>query len=138
MHFSLQKPSQIGAILKKAFMPLLPNRYHEDRPWGSFDRLTDNEISTVKIVRVEAGKRLSLQKHGHRSEFWRVIQGAGTARVGDGERNVSVGDEIEIPQGELHRLTGGPEGISVLEIALGTFDEGDIERVEDDFGRTSA
>jgi len=113
----------------------LSNREHEDRPWGSFDRFTLNEASTVKIVRVDAGKRLSLQRHQQRSEFWRVIEGTGVARVGDEEIALSMGDEVAIPQGALHRLSGGPAGIAVLEIALGTFDENDIERVEDDFGR---
>jgi mannose-1-phosphate guanylyltransferase len=116
-------------------MSMLPHRYHEDRPWGSFDQFTKNEPSTVKIVRVAAGKRLSLQRHTKRAEFWRVIEGSGTARSGDDEREVTVGDEIEIPVGALHRLSGGPTGIAVLEIALGEFDEEDIERVEDDFGR---
>jgi mannose-6-phosphate isomerase-like protein (cupin superfamily) len=114
---------------------LLQHRDHDDRPWGSFDRFTLNEQSTVKIVRVAAGKRLSLQKHAHRAEFWRVIEGGGEATVGDETKEVKAGDEVEIPQGALHRLAGGPSGITVLEIALGTFDENDIERVEDDFGR---
>lgn len=116
-------------------MSLLPHRYHEDRPWGSFDQFTKNEPSTVKIVRVAANARLSLQRHEKRSEFWRVIEGSGIARSGDTEREVTVGDEIEIPAGALHRLSGGAEGIAVLEIAFGEFDEEDIERVEDDFGR---
>jgi mannose-6-phosphate isomerase-like protein (cupin superfamily) len=116
-------------------MSLLSHRDHGDRPWGSFDRFTLNEPSTVKIVRVSAGKRLSLQKHAHRAEFWRVIEGSGEATVGDEVKEVKAGDEVEIPLGALHRLAGGPDGIAVLEIALGTFDESDIERVEDDFGR---
>jgi mannose-1-phosphate guanylyltransferase len=116
-------------------MSILPHRYHEDRPWGSFDQFTLNEPSTVKIVRVAAGKRLSLQRHAKRSEFWRVIEGAGTATIGSEERPVAMGDELEIPVGTLHRLQGGPEGVAVLEISTGEFDESDIERVEDDFGR---
>ena len=113
----------------------LNNRVHDDRPWGSFDRFTHNESSTVKIIRVDAGKRLSLQKHAHRAEFWRVIEGSGVATVEDEHREVKAGDEVEIPLGALHRLAGGEQGIAVLEIALGSFDENDIERVEDDFGR---
>ena len=117
-------------------MALLQSRDHEDRPWGSFDRFTLNELSTVKIVRVAALKRLSLQFHHARAEFWRVIEGSGLVTIGDSEHPANVGDEFEIPRGTKHRLAGGSEGIAVLEIALGTFDESDIERVEDDFGRT--
>jgi mannose-6-phosphate isomerase-like protein (cupin superfamily) len=119
-------------------MSMLPNQYKEERPWGSFERFTSNEASTVKVLRIAAGKRLSLQKHSHRAEFWRVIEGSGTASVNGTERMVKVGDEVEVPTGAAHRLAGGPEGIAVLEIALGPFDEEDIERLEDDYGRAAA
>jgi mannose-6-phosphate isomerase-like protein (cupin superfamily) len=118
-------------------MELLTQRQREDRPWGSFDRFTLNESTTVKIVRLLPNKRLSLQKHAHRAEFWRVIEGSGIATVGDAEREIKVGDEVTIPEGSLHRLAGGDTGLAVLEIAFGTFDESDIERVEDDFGRAT-
>lgn len=118
-------------------MALLSNRYHEDRPWGSFDRFTANELSTVKFLHVDAGKRLSLQTHTHRSEFWKVILGTGVASIDGVDHQMNHGDEIEIPVGSSHRLLGGPEGITVLEIALGHFDEDDIHRLEDDFGRVT-
>ena len=116
-------------------MPLLRNYHHEDRPWGSFDRFTLNEPSTVKILHVLPGLEFSLQRHEERSECWRVIAGSGTAYISDEERAVGIGDEIDIPVGTLHRLKGGPEGISVLEISFGKFEEDDIERIKDDFGR---
>ena len=116
-------------------MSLLSHHSNEDRPWGSFETFTVNEPSTVKILRVSANMRFSLQKHEHRSEWWRVIEGSGIAQVGEEERTITVGDTIEIPVGSLHRLTGGENGIAVLEISFGTFDENDIIRTEDDFGR---
>jgi mannose-6-phosphate isomerase-like protein (cupin superfamily) len=116
-------------------MDILSNHNREDRPWGSFERFTLNEPTTVKILRVAAEKQFSLQKHDHRGEFWKVIEGNGLAHIGDEEREVQVGDEIEIPVGTLHRLKGGPAGISVLEISFGNFQEDDITRIEDDFGR---
>lgn len=118
-------------------MSLLPNRYHEDRPWGSFDRFTSNEVSTVKFLHVSAGQRFSLQKHSKRSEFWKAIEGSGIASVDGTDHQMNIGDEVEIPLGATHRLTGGPGGITVLEIALGEFDENDIERLEDDYGRVA-
>ncbi len=117
-------------------MALLPHQYREERPWGSFERFTHNETSTVKILHVAPDQRFSLQKHASRSEFWRVIQGSGLFDDGNAPRAITLGDTIELPVGALHRLTGGPDGISVLEIALGTFTEDDIERIEDDYGRT--
>jgi mannose-6-phosphate isomerase len=47
----------------------------ERRPWGRFERYTLNEKSTVKLVYVDADKRLSLQYHKHRTEFWKVVKG---------------------------------------------------------------
>ncbi len=117
-------------------MSLLTNHGHDERPWGSFEQFTANEPSTVKLLRISPGQRFSLQKHAHRSEYWRVVTGSGIARVGEEDRDIIVGDTIEIPVGTLHRLTGGSDGLIVLEIAFGEFDEHDIERVEDDFGRT--
>lgn len=115
---------------------LIPGYYREERPWGGFERLTENQVSTVKILFVSPGKRLSLQKHAKREEFWRVIEGSGTIQQNDEVKDVTVGDEAYIPVGMLHRLSGGPAGIKVLEITTGEHDENDIERVEDDFGRS--
>ena len=117
-------------------MSLLSNYHEENRPWGSFERFTLNELSTVKIVRVDAGKEFSLQEHEHRGEYWRVLSGNGTATDGNEVREVNVGDVVEIPEHTVHRLKGGNDGIEILEIAFGTFDESDITRLEDDFGRT--
>ncbi len=116
-------------------MTLLPNHREEERPWGSFERFTLEEPATVKLLRVSPGKRFSLQRHAKRAEYWRVLEGGGMARSGGIERAVSAGDSIEVPMGAEHRLTAGPDGLVVLEIAFGAFDEGDIERLEDDFGR---
>ncbi len=118
-------------------MALLNNRDREDRPWGSFERFTLAEPVTVKILRVAPEKRLSLQYHHARAEFWRVIEGDGTVTIGSIDHQAHVGDEFEIPIGTEHRLAGGENGIAVLELVLGTFDEGDIVRVADDFGRSS-
>jgi mannose-6-phosphate isomerase len=117
-------------------MDLLSHHFSEERPWGSFENFTLNETSTVKILHVAAEMRFSLQKHSKRSEYWKVIEGDGIAQVDEDIHPVKVGDEIQIHQGSLHRLTGGLQGISVLEISFGEFDEKDIVRTEDDFGRT--
>ena len=116
-------------------MNLLSHHFEEERPWGSFENFTLNETSTVKILHVAPGVRFSLQKHAHRSEYWKVIEGDGIAQLNEEERPVKVGDEIEIEVGTLHRLTGGEHGIAVLEISFGEFNEADIIRTEDDFGR---
>lgn len=114
---------------------MLTNHRIEERPWGSFEQFTAHETSTVKILRISANSRLSLQTHAHRSEYWQVIEGSGIVQLDQESRELAVGDMVEIPVGTAHRLEGGPNGISVLEIALGDFDENDITRLADDYGR---
>jgi len=116
-------------------MSALPEKYTEERPWGSFERFTNNEVSTVKILHLAPGKRFSLQKHAKRSEFWRCIEGSGMVTVGEEIKEMNVGDEVLVPADTLHRLEGGTNGLVVLEIMQGEYDENDIERIEDDFGR---
>ncbi len=109
--------------------------YEEERPWGHFRRFTENTPSTVKIITVKPNEELSLQSHAHRAEFWRVLSGNGAWEVDNNTHDLNVGDEKFIPLGVQHRLIAGENGIEILEIALGSFDEGDITRYEDKYGR---
>jgi mannose-1-phosphate guanylyltransferase/mannose-1-phosphate guanylyltransferase/mannose-6-phosphate isomerase len=109
--------------------------YQEERPWGNFRQFTHNALSTVKIITVEHGEMLSLQSHKLRSEFWHVLAGTGIVQMGEVKKNTTVGDEYQIEIGEKHRLEAGPDGIQVLEIAFGDFEENDIVHFEDKYGR---
>ena len=109
----------------------------DERPWGTFQRVTLNEPSTVKVITVTAGASLSLQRHEHRDELWRVLDGELLVQVGDEQQEARDGDQFFIPRGVVHRLTGlGATGGRLLEVALGHFDEDDIERLDDAYGRT--
>ncbi len=118
------------------------NTLVETRPWGHFERFTLNEKSTVKLVYIEGDKRLSLQYHEKRSEFWKVIQGPVKVQIGkDADAKISIlnaGDTIAIPPKTVHRLIGmGEQGRGIiLEISTGEFDESDIVRLDDDYKRT--
>ena len=115
----------------------LEHRDREERPWGLYERFTHNERSTVKILSILPGKELSLQTHEKRSEFWRILAGSGIVTKGSGEYPATPGDEFEIAPEMPHRIAAGPGGVTVLEIALGEFDENDETRLEDDYGRAS-
>jgi mannose-1-phosphate guanylyltransferase/mannose-1-phosphate guanylyltransferase/mannose-6-phosphate isomerase len=116
-------------------MENLPHYEKDIRPWGQFERFTLNDPSTVKIITVNAGEEFSLQIHSRRDEFWRVIAGYGTITVGDEKHEATPGDEFFIETGSKHRAQGGEEGLVFLEIAFGEFDESDITRLEDKYGR---
>lgn len=108
-----------------------------DRPWGRFERFTLNAKSTVKMITINPGASLSLQRHSHRSEFWKVISGDALATLNGEKISLGKGDSLLVPAGAVHRLTGGPDaGAKVLEISIGDFSESDIVRLEDSWGRT--
>jgi len=106
-----------------------------ERPWGNFRQFTHNEPSTVKIITVSPNEILSLQSHKKREEFWHIISGSGFVEIGGIKTAVKSGDEYEIKIEEKHRMSAGPDGMAVLEIAIGDFDELDIVHYEDKYGR---
>lgn len=105
----------------------------EQRPWGKFEQFVNNEKSTVKILDVEAGKRLSLQSHQNRDELWVALDEV-EVEVNGLKKNLSRGEKIFIPKNSQHRLSSNKGG-RILEISFGDFKEEDIIRYEDDFGR---
>ncbi len=115
-----------------------PDTLHVDKPWGSFDQYALNTPCTVKILTCNPGQKLSLQRHRHRGELWVALDG-GVVVDRDGEElHPEVGEEIWLPQGSTHRLrcdASTTQAVRVLEVSLGTFDEADIERLQDDYGR---
>ena len=109
--------------------------YQEEKPWGNFRQFTHETPSTVKIITVNANEEISLQSHSSRAEFWRVVSGDGVFEVDSKHYPVTIGSEQYVPIGVKHRIKAGSNGIAVLEISLGEFDERDIIRYEDKYGR---
>ncbi len=105
------------------------------KPWGQFDQFTHKELSTVKIISVNPNSSLSLQYHNSRSEFWRVLSGHPIVTIGEKEIKALPGDEFVIEKKEKHRISAGDDTVQFLEISYGNFDEEDIVRLEDKYGR---
>lgn len=105
------------------------------KPWGSFRQFTKNIPTTVKIITVKPDEILSLQSHTKRAEFWRVISGSGFVEIDGNREEVQNGDEKMIPLSVKHRMEGGATGMQILEISFGEFEEEDITRYEDKYGR---
>lgn len=107
-----------------------------ERPWGRFQQLSVNEATTVKIITVNPGERLSLQTHERRAEFWQVLDGPLDVTVGDRAWSAETGDQVWVPRGEVHRMgNSSTRPGRILEIGYGEFDEQDIVRLEDDYQR---
>ncbi|HET6490144.1 MAG TPA: phosphomannose isomerase type II C-terminal cupin domain, partial [Syntrophales bacterium] len=81
--------------------------------------------------------RLSLQKHRHRDEHWLIVSGEAVFTLNTDEITLGKGQSIDIPRGALHRVRNtGEKELVIVEVQTGDyFDENDIERVEDDYGR---
>lgn len=108
--------------------------YTEIRPWGKFEKFHENELCTVKLIYINSNSRLSLQYHHHRWEFWRILKGTAEIQLDDVTLSVKEGENIRIGTGVKHRIKAHEDCI-VLEISYGRFDENDITRLEDDYGR---
>lgn len=117
------------------------SNYIEERPWGSFEILLDAPDCKVKRIIVKPGARLSLQRHVYRREEWICVAGQGLVTCGEDMNDllddlIEPGDSRTIPIGYIHRVTGGPNGLTFIEVQTGTyFGEDDIERFSDDYGR---
>jgi mannose-6-phosphate isomerase-like protein (cupin superfamily) len=107
----------------------------DHRPWGEFERFTLNEPTTVKIITVDAGHRLSLQRHQYRDELWTILDTPLQVEIAGDAWVANQGDKIWIPRGTTHRIAATESSGRFLEIAFGNFDESDIERLADDYPR---
>lgn len=106
-----------------------------ERPWGSFREFSTGEPITVKILSVRHGEEFSLQHHAKRDEFWRILTGTPLVTVGEEVREAHAGDEFLIPVGTQHRISAPNDDVECLEISYGEFDEQDITRTQDKYGR---
>lgn len=123
----------------------------EVRPWGCYEVLYSDDKCKIKRIVVSPGKRLSLQSHKNRDETWKIISGKGIAEINFDEHpdwmykfQFDMNDlgyfedsSFYIKRNEKHRISNiGTEPLVFIEIQTGdSFDEDDIIRYEDDYGR---
>jgi len=109
----------------------------EDRPWGQYAVLFDTQMCKVKAIQVEPGHKLSYQYHLNRAEHWTIVSGEATIILDDEKIFRKKGESIYIPQGAKHRIINeSEEKLMLIEVQTGdSFDEEDIIRIEDDYGR---
>lgn len=131
---------QVGTLvkgLKKQGNPI--TEYHRTvfRPWGSYTELEETPGYKIKRLNVNPGKRLSLQRHHHRSEHWVVVHGTADVDLGGEHQFLRPGESTYVPAGVMHRLANsGKIPLEVIEVQIGEYlQEDDIERTADDFQR---
>lgn len=129
-----------------------------ERPWGEWKVVHQEQATahqketTVKVLTINPGCMLSLQAHRKREEFWVALSYGLVAyvyqpshigvfsEIADGESRqallLPVHKVFKIPFGTVHRLvnpTAHP--VSLVEIITGSYDEDDITRLHDAYGR---
>ena len=107
------------------------------RPWGWYDSIESGKGFQVKVLSVNPGSILSLQKHKHRDEHWVVIKGEGRVTRGKDSFVLKSNQSTYIKKETLHRLENiGKEPLMIIEVQTGNYlGEDDIERFEDLYGR---
>jgi len=113
---------------------------YEERPWGNFTVLDEAETYKVKRIEVLPNKRLSYQKHAHRAEHWMVVAGVARVTLDGLEITVPTGGVVDVATGAAHRIENiGSEKLIFIEIQRGTYlGEDDIQRLQDDYGRSNS
>ncbi len=109
----------------------------EERPWGNFLNLYEEDGFKVKRIEVKPGEMLSLQLHHHRSEHWICVRGEGIVVVGDREIVLRENEHVFIPKKTKHRAENRNSVPFVfVEVQVGDYlGEDDIVRFEDKYGR---
>ena len=102
------------------------------RPWGYY-RVLHNPNNNVKVkeLTVDPGKKLSMQRHQHRAEFWFVAEGTATVKWDEhGHTITKVYQTEKIYHNEWHQLINEtPKPLKIIEIQYGDdCNESDIER----------
>ena len=109
----------------------------QERPWGRYTVLQTDSRYQVKQLLVNPGMRLSLQSHKFRAEHWFIVSGSGLVQLDEDLMDVGPGVSVDIPIGTKHRIScNSYEPLFLIEVQTGSsFDEDDIVRHQDDFGR---
>ncbi len=125
----------------------------EVRPWGQYTLLFGNanfknDFISMKILEVNPLEKLSVQSHEQRGEYWYVLEGEVCAYRARPLETVEEtlrclqkyvlkqGDSIIIPQRYFHSLENEVDTTAkVIELSFGRYDEADITRYADRYGR---
>lgn len=106
------------------------------KPWGMFWQFTHNQKTTVKIIEVNKGGVLSLQSHENRDELWAALDNGLVFEKSGKKQKAGQGKAFFVPRKTRHRVLAAKKA-RFLEISFGDFDEGDIKRFEDKYGRAN-
>ena len=111
-----------------------------EKPWGyELHFSPDNKPYMGKLIHINAGARLSLQKHDQKTETWFLINGKASVIWEEKENGDLIETELEGGKGysceinQRHRLKGITD-CDIIEVS--TPEIGTTYRLDDDYSRT--
>ncbi|MFB6240860.1 MAG: cupin domain-containing protein [Gemmatimonadota bacterium] len=104
-----------------------------DKPWGREVWYAHNDRYAGKILEVEEGHQLSLQKHRVKHETLYLQSGRVRMQLGDEEFEWTPGERVEIAPETVHRMESLGDSV-MLEVSSPELD--DVVRLEDRYGRS--
>lgn len=132
-----QKVKELVEAFKVDNIKIINEHVFENRPWGKFEVLRDEDYFKSKIISIEAGQKISYQSHSKRAEHWVMIKGQAVVILDEVEHILNQGEHIYIPQNSKHRILNKTKNsIELIEVQVGSyFGEDDIVRYQDEYGR---
>ena len=132
-----QKVKDIVTALKQSGREQSASHLHIFRPWGWYESISKGTGFQVKLICVDPGAKISLQKHARRAEHWVVVSGFAKVTRGSDILELGPNESTYIPIGTIHRLENeGGEPLLIVETQTGGYlGEDDIERFDDQYGR---
>jgi mannose-6-phosphate isomerase-like protein (cupin superfamily) len=108
------------------------------RPWGWFETVSEERGNKIKRIGVNPGQQISLQRHHQRAEHWVVVRGTAQVTLDEKVFELSAGGHCDIALGQVHRLANHTDAaLEIVEVQFGSYlGEDDIERLQDDYGRS--
>ena len=107
------------------------------KPWGHELIWAHTDRYVGKVLVIETGRRLSLQRHEVKDESIFVVSGRLRLHLEDDDgvvrvRELGPGEHRHVPTGRIHRYEA-IERCELMEVSTPELD--DVVRLEDDFGR---
>jgi len=103
-----------------------------DKPWGREVWYAHTDRYAGKVLEVDAGHTLSLQKHRVKHETLFLQSGRMTFTLEGDVFEWRPGEAIEIPPDTIHRMAALEDSV-ILEVSTPELD--DVVRLEDRYGR---
>jgi quercetin dioxygenase-like cupin family protein len=105
-----------------------------DKPWGREVWYAHTDRYAGKVLEVDAGHLLSLQKHRVKHETLYLLSGRVRLTLDGDVLDWLPGQAVSIPPGTVHRMEAVEDSM-LLEVSTPELD--DVVRLEDRYGRSA-